>query len=291
MEPLTNKVSKVRKIPGEQEPPQPNLTFVVVSDTHSKHDYLNLPAGDVLLHCGDFTMYSSLDEVKKFSQWISSLPYRYKIVIAGNHEFAFDVKREGDWQGYLAGRKGFPKVGQMIDFAAIRNALTGCIYLEDSGVDIEGYRIYGTPYQAKYSNSAFQRDKFELDTYWKLIPNDTDILMTHSPPYDFCDEGKKGVLCGCPDLRKHVQQRIKPKYHVFGHIHEGAGWAKDANTKYINAAFCAPGYKPINEPFTFKLPARQAPWPADVPLTIFSGKDELKPDKSIDRQVSSQVGS
>jgi Predicted phosphoesterases, related to the Icc protein len=56
---------------------------------------------------------------------------------------------------------------------------------------------------------------------WNKIPDDTDILVTHTPPVGHGDLCCTGVRAGCVELLTTVQQRIKPKYHVFGHIHEG----------------------------------------------------------------------
>ena len=54
-----------------------------------------------------------------------------------------------------------------------------------------------------------------------MIPDDTDILVTHTPPVGFGDLCCTGVRAGCVELLNSVQRRIKPKYHIYGHIHEG----------------------------------------------------------------------
>ena len=127
------------------------------------------------------------------------LPYKHKIVIAGNHELGWDS-----------------------DTKDLKNELTNCTYLEDSSVEINGLKIYGTPYQPEFGRWAFNLERGQecLDK-WDQIPSDTDILITHGPPLGFGDQNKRNVRCGCVELLHSVQQRIKPKYHIYGHIHEG----------------------------------------------------------------------
>ena len=73
----------------------------------------------------------------------------------------------------------------------------------------------------------------------------TDILITHGPPYDIGDLTVCGVKAGCPDLRKIILEKIKPKYHIFGHIHEGRGKYVVENTTFINASSLNYKYKPF----------------------------------------------
>ena len=143
----------------------------------------------------------SSNELKHLFQ----LPYKHKIVIAGNHELGWDS-----------------------DTKDLKNELTNCTYLEDSSVEINGLKIYGTPYQPEFGRWAFnlERGRECLDK-WNQIPSDTDILVTHGPPLGFGDECKRGNRAGCVDLLHTVQQRVKPKYHIFGHIHEGKCFVDD----------------------------------------------------------------
>ncbi len=69
-----------------------NLTFI--SDTHSLHDRLpTIGAGDVLIHCGDFTGRGTLDDTLNFAEFMAAQPFTHKIVIAGNHDWCFEDKR------------------------------------------------------------------------------------------------------------------------------------------------------------------------------------------------------
>ena len=98
-----------------------------------------------------------------------------------------------------------------------------------------------------------------LDKVWSQIPTDTDILLTHGPPYGIMDLCKSGESAGSATLLKQVLTRIKPIYHIFGHIHETYGEYQhpDIRTKFINASTCTYHYKPKNMPVVFELPIKK----------------------------------
>ena len=105
---------------------------------------------------------------------------------------------------------------------AVKEELTNCIYLQDSKTEVFGLKIYGTPWQPKFCGWAFNLDRgHALMEKWDQIPDDTDILITHTPPVGYGDLCSTGIRAGCVELLMSVQQRIKPKYHIYGHIHEG----------------------------------------------------------------------
>lgn len=206
------------------------MKFTVISDTHNKHSSLSLGSGDVLLHCGDFSGRGTSQQIIQFNEWINRQDFKYKIVIAGNHDFMF----END-----------PQTAQSL--------LTDVIYLQDSYVEIDGIKIYGSPWQPWFYDWAFnlQRGK-ELADKWALIPEDTDILLTHGPPWGIGDMTSRGERAGCEDLLERVQ-KIEPKYHCFGHIHEDSGQWEIGKTTFINASICDLAYNPTNPFFTFEL--------------------------------------
>ena len=104
----------------------------------------------------------------------------------------------------------------------VRKELTNCTYLQDSSTEIYGLKIYGTPWQPKFCGWAFNLERGqELINKWDQIPDDTDVLITHTPPVGYGDLCSTGIRAGCVDLLLSVQQRVKPKYHIYGHIHEG----------------------------------------------------------------------
>jgi Icc-related predicted phosphoesterase len=213
------------------------ITFI--SDTHTKHDKLNgfLPGGDILLHSGDLTGRGYITEIENFMKWYDNINnYDTKVFIAGNHDFGFQDDNE-KLRGLLTGYK-------TID------------YLEDELMMVGGdydnmIKIWGTPWQPEFHNWAFNLPRGEkIKEKWDMIPVDTDILITHGPPMGKLDYVPyDSVNVGCEELMKRVEE-IKPKIHVFGHIHEGYGYVFDGNTHFINAAVLNGRYEFRNKPIT-----------------------------------------
>nr|CAI5821655.1 unnamed protein product [Callosobruchus analis]CAI5832278.1 unnamed protein product [Callosobruchus analis] len=188
-----------------------------MSDTHSliRNIMFDIPDGDVFIHAGDFTKCGQKEEVIQFDKWLDSLPHKHKIVIAGNHELSFDQKFSEYFKKLMTAREA-------VNTQNIRQYLTNCTYLEDSGIELYGIKIYGSPWQPEYNNWAFNLKRgAECLSKWNKIPDDTEILITHTPPLGHGDLACSGVRAGCVELLNTVQKRVKPKYHVFGHIHEG----------------------------------------------------------------------
>jgi Icc-related predicted phosphoesterase len=205
------------------------MLLTIISDTHGKHKAINkLPPADVIIHCGDFTTVGKEHEVRNFMKWFSKLEqYKYKIIIAGNHDKLFE--HSGHWARQL-----IPK---------------NVIYLEDSGVDIEGIKFYGTPYQLPFMNWAFQKPEERISIHWEAIPDDTDVLITHSPPYMVMDWGIWSEHhTGSPSLYKEIIERIKPNINCFGHIHNSHGIKVIDNTTFINASILDDDYLPAFKP-------------------------------------------
>ena len=160
------------------------IKLVAVSDTHGKHRDLDIPEGDVFVHAGDLIWRGTVDDLIEFNEFLGSLQHRHKIVIAGNHDFCFEESRE---------------------FA--ESFLTNAVYLQDEEVVLEGIKFYGSPWQPWFFDWAFnlQRGQ-ELREKWDLIPNDVDVLVTHGPPYGYCDETSRGDHVGCEELLAAVER-------------------------------------------------------------------------------------
>jgi Icc-related predicted phosphoesterase len=127
-------------------------------------------------------------------------------------------------------------------------------YLNDNGISLKGIKFWGSPIQPAYNNWAFNRQRGEaINRHWKLISSKTDILITHGPPFGILDKTNSEENTGCQDLLKKVKE-IKPKYHLFGHIHEAYGIWKDENTTFINASLLDHRYKLTNVPIYIKYP-------------------------------------
>ncbi|VAW74825.1 Fetal brain protein 239, partial [hydrothermal vent metagenome] len=189
------------------------MRLVIVSDTHGMHNEVDIPSGDIFIHAGDFTGNGTLEEVEDFNHFLAGLDHTHKIVISGNHEYCFEKE---------------PRQSQ--------DLLNNCIYLQDNATIIEGIKFYGSPWQPWFFNWAFNLERgAEIRKKWELIDNDTDVLITHGPPVGHGDEVVSGERVGCEDLIDFVD-RIKPKYHIFGHIHEGYGISHNSHTTFINAS-------------------------------------------------------
>ena len=209
--------------------------IVCLSDTHNAHDEIVVPDGDILLHAGDATNRGTLEEIHAFARWFERLPHKHKVLIAGNHDWFFeDAPAE-----------------------TIKYVLPKTLYLQDSFVEIDGLKIYGSPWQPRFYDWAFNLNRgAEIAQKWQLIPDDTDVLITHGPPFGVLDLAPRGSLpdenTGCEELIK-VVTRIKPKLHVFGHIHHSYGAAEISGVQFANAANCNEKYEPVNAPLVFDL--------------------------------------
>lgn len=189
------------------------MRIVCLSDTHGRHRRVDVPDGDVLVFAGDLTAHGKLAEVREFDDWLGGLPHRHKVVIAGNHDFAFQEQP-----------------------AAARHLLTNAVYLEDEATTVAGLRVWGSPWQPWFGGWAFNLARGpEIAAKWALIPPDTDILITHGPPDGRLDVNSGGMTCGCRDLLDRVLE-VRPRLHVFGHIHESRGRADTDGITFVNAA-------------------------------------------------------
>jgi Icc-related predicted phosphoesterase len=196
------------------------LTLVAMADTHSYHGRLTVPEGDILIHAGDLTRRGSLEELAEVNRFLASLPHRHKLVVAGNHDWCFQERE-----------------------AEARAVLTAATYLQDEAVVIEGVKFYGSPWQPWFLDWAFNLSRGpELALRWAQIPEDTDVLITHGPPLGFGDRVEEGERVGCEDLLRRVRQ-VRPKLHLYGHIHEDGGIWTEGGTTFANVTtdYCERG--------------------------------------------------
>jgi Icc-related predicted phosphoesterase len=218
------------------------IKIVMISDTHNLHDKIIVPDGDILIHAGDMSMSGKHFEIASFARWLQEQPHKYKVVIAGNHDFLFE---------------GRPEIADPIITE------TGAIYLNDSGVTIEGLNIWGSPVQPWFYDWAFNRQRgAEIKKHWNLIPANTDVLITHGPPRGILDQSvpNKTDHLGCSDLLESVH-KINLKLHVFGHIHGSAGITRlpyiqnmvDNRPIFINASVLNEQYQPNGKQFVVEL--------------------------------------
>jgi len=219
--------------------------FVLVSDTHNMLDQIILPEGDILLHAGDATMTGDIPEIKMFNHHLGNIKHKFKhiVYVPGNHDFC------------------------MQDFPDIRHLMIDqAIVLIDEYIDLLGYRIYGSPWQPWYYDWAFnfpENDKnlrVARET-WAKIPDNTDILITHGPPYMMLDKvahsrSNQDPHVGCKALSERIDQLPNLLVHMFGHIHERYGQIQTSKVHFVNASLCTLQYRPTNAPIVIDLPER-----------------------------------
>lgn len=207
------------------------MKVVLISDTHNQHGMIPVPEGDLVIHAGDITGMGTRTEVLNFTYWFSQLPHKHKVFIAGNHDFLFEQE---------------PSIAKS-DFT------NGVVYLENSLAEIDGITIYGSPYTPEFYNWAFMKKRgSEIQKVWDLIPSKIDVLVTHGPPHSILDQNIYGQNTGCEELLKKVLE-IKPRVHVFGHIHESYGMSEISGTKFFNASILDEDYKIKNKPFVIEI--------------------------------------
>ncbi|HEV8053142.1 MAG TPA: metallophosphatase domain-containing protein [Parachlamydiaceae bacterium] len=192
------------------------LKIDCISDTHGQHSKLGLPGGNILIHAGDFSPPDTeVEDVLAFLDWFQSQKYACHILVAGNHDGFFDLIPEA-----------------MEEECRKR----GIFLLNDSGAEVEKIKIWGSPVQPGPSDWPFSRNRGkDIKRHWDLIPENTEILITHGPPYQIRDEIHPGEHVGCKELYDRILQ-AKIKLHVFGHVHLGAGYLYQDNCLYVNAS-------------------------------------------------------
>ena len=214
------------------------MRIVSISDTHNFHEQIVVPDGDVLIHSGDATVNGTIPEIVAFNEWFAQQSHQYKVLVSGNH----------DWLYFLDN--------------ALARELTkaSVIYLQDSAIEIKGLKIYGSPWQPRFFDWAFNLNRgYELAEKWAMIPDDVDVLITHGPPHGILDlVPRKGwdENTGCEELRKRVEQIAafgRLKLHVFGHIHCGYGVHEEFGVKFVNASTCDEQYNPTQPPIVIDL--------------------------------------
>ncbi len=198
------------------------MKILHLSDTHGNHRrFGDLPAADVVVHSGDFTMSGSESEAIDFLNWFCNLPHRHKIFICGNHdECLYDAHIDG------------------LD--------DNVHYLCNSGVEIDGVKFYGVPmFPADCITERQNRN-------YAAIPDDTDVLITHAPPYGILDFDDN-IHYGSKELLQRVTA-VSPCLHLFGHIHRQHGMTDNGITSFSNGAIMDTDYTDLHIPNLIKLP-------------------------------------
>lgn len=186
----------------------------------------------VAFTAGDFTNYGAPKEIAAFANWISSLPHKFKVVIAGNHEYSMDLARKSFHQSSWDDDANnlTPTLAEAVSLLK-----SSCIYLEDSMTEILGLKIYGNPLSVGMGAFGVARGSKLLKEKVSAIPSEIDILITHGPPAGKLALDRFSRDMGDEELRSRVLG-IKPMLHVFGHIHESYGTVCEDGIHFVNAA-------------------------------------------------------
>ena len=226
------------------------MNIIHISDTHSQfkrlkfniEDYVDKNDINVLIHSGDLTNLGSENEIKDFIIWFRNINgYQYKIFIAGNDDFI--LQNKPNW------------LINMIENLKDENIF----YLEDNEKLInDNYgnviKFYGFPWQPRFGDWAFNVDKDSKEMYelCNKIPNDTDVLISHGPPYNIKDYLSSGESVGCKILRERID-KTNIKLVLFGHIHYSYGKSLVNDIIYLNSSICSEFNRPVNDPQIIKI--------------------------------------
>jgi Icc-related predicted phosphoesterase len=195
------------------------MKIFAISDTHGRHEQVQIPEGtDMLIHAGDFSNAKlpamNSNEVNLFLIWLEQQPVKYKVIIAGNHDTSIESR--------FFTKKDFKD--------------RGIIYLEHESIEIEGIKIFGSPYTPEFHNWAFNRTRNKLGRIWDSIPDDIDVLITHGPPKGILDSAQRDKNnhehAGCSALLKRVL-KIQPKIHIMGHLHDNEDNLNNGTFKFL----------------------------------------------------------
>lgn len=216
------------------------MKVTVISDTHNQHRRIDMSAhdhGEMIIHCGDW-MTRDISH-HNFMDWFGKLEYKYKILVAGNHDYLVEE------MGYTEFKQGCEALG--------------IIYLQDTSVSIMGIKFHGTPWTPQFGHYSFMADDFELDKYWQKIPLDVNVLISHGPRHGSGDKvymtyDNEGPNVGSRTLRYRMKDFTNLDYHFCGHIHEDYGIDEECKD-YVSCNASSYDYyvDGVRHPFTFDL--------------------------------------
>jgi Icc-related predicted phosphoesterase len=230
------------------------MVIDIISDLHGAKP--NLEGGDLLILAGDYTSADTTGQWLAFREWLRDQKYTKKIMIGGNHDMAIfngNFYFDEQWLGAT----------WLNDSGTEFVHYPGLEVATEDGMPVyrEKLKIWGSPWTAWFDGInprctawTLKTDK-KLAEKWALIPGDIDILITHSPPFGILDEAMHThnyQSVGSKSLLARVH-KIRPKLHIYGHIHEGYGQYKADGVHFINASIMDVNYKPSNKPVRIEL--------------------------------------
>ncbi len=212
------------------------LKLVLISDTHMKHWEIKLPKGDLLVVAGDFTFYGRVDELQDFNKWLGTIKHQFKhgvLLTGGNHD------------GLL--EDNLPLAKQL---------LFNCRVLINEAIEVEGLKFFFSPISPFFHDWWFNVHKgLPIRAVWASIPDDTNVLITHSPPFGILDTvvGRRGEHLGCEELTARIGELKQLKLSVFGHIHSSSGQTTIGGVTYVNASQLDEQYQLAYKPIVIEL--------------------------------------
>ena len=212
------------------------MRIICVSDTHCRLSKIKIPEGDILLHAGDLTFQGNIEEISQEAKQLEKIKHRFThgiVVVPGNHDRLFERNE-----------------------TLAREIMGDTKVLIDQSLVVDGLNFYGSPHQPWFHSWAYNLQRGEpLREKWALIPENTDVLITHGPPNGILDIAPHPFEnhVGCEELAIRVKQLKNLKLHLFGHIHYGYGSTKIDNVTFINASCCTESYKPTNDPWIIEI--------------------------------------
>ncbi len=218
--------------------------IIGISDTHNQHSKLTIPECDLLISAGDWSYQGKFTEVEDFAKWLNIQPAHNIVICPGNHELYFE--------------KMYPEsLNWILDHCPRAKVLI------HNAIEIDGIKIFGSGWSPYFCDWAYNgaRNQSEKDLYhkplmkdlWAQIPDDTELLITHSPPYGILDYAPQCGNVGCKDLFIRTQELKNLKAHLYGHIHYSYSIKEFNGVKYYNLSNCTESYNCINPPTVIDL--------------------------------------
>lgn len=204
------------------------MKIVGISDTHGQHNSLKrMPKADMLLFAGDVLLNRD-DNGHNFVEWLNSLPIKHKVGVFGNHDF--------NYRAAIEYSKHFKDIH----------------FLMNEAIEIEGMKIFGSPYSLPFGNWAFMKPDHVLYNFYKQIPDNVNILITHCAPFGILDMAINGDMTGSRSLIDRTRELKSLKLSLFGHIHEEYGILQKNNITFVNASVLDERYRLKNRPIVIE---------------------------------------
>ncbi len=202
------------------------VRLVLTSDSHERHSDLIVPDGDIFIFAGD--VGDGEDVIFDFDQWLARMPHPIKLIVPGNHDYS------------LLGHSG-------------RNLITNANLLIEESINVLGLKIWGSPITPLRDGAFGVGAEQDRERLFSFIPRDTDVVITHSPPYGILDQPSPArEHLGCRALLNAVV-RVQPTLHAFGHVHGAYGTTTFGDTFFANASLVDADHKLKNSPIVIDI--------------------------------------